>query len=107
MGTLDARIRRRLRATKPNQPELAKRLGRSQSWVSKYLSEGASLATIDDVVAIAAFLNTTVSALIDEKPMPPMPASQRQAQEVAQLWLRAEPHARRCVRDYLRTLDLG
>lgn len=105
MRALDGRIRQKLRAANPNQQQLAQRMGRSQSWVSKYLAGEGSLATIDDVVAIADFLMTTVSDLIDEKPAPPPTVLQSQAHKIAELWMRAKPRARQCVRDYLRTLD--
>jgi transcriptional regulator with XRE-family HTH domain len=52
---IDAEIRARLRTLAPNQIELAKRLGRSQGWVNKYLN-GAGHATIDDVIRIGAIL---------------------------------------------------
>lgn len=105
MGVLDTRIRLRLRAAKPNQQELAKRLGKSQSWVSKYIGNGGSQANIDDLAVIAEFLNMTVTALIDEKTTPTATALQRQAQEIARLWMQAKPRTRRCVREYLQTLN--
>jgi transcriptional regulator with XRE-family HTH domain len=105
MDELDRRVREKLRTAKPNQQQLAARLGRSQPWVSKYLAGGPAAATIDDIAAIAEFLNTTVSALIDEKPLPTMTSTQRRAQEIAALWIRAKPFARRCIHDYLKTFD--
>jgi transcriptional regulator with XRE-family HTH domain len=52
---VDTEIRERLRKLAPRQVELAKRLGRSQGWVNKYIN-GAGHATIDDVIRIAAIL---------------------------------------------------
>jgi transcriptional regulator with XRE-family HTH domain len=50
---LDALLRERLRALNPNQKEIAKRLGRSQGWLNKYLN-GTGKATIDDVIRLVA-----------------------------------------------------
>lgn len=52
---IDTEIRERLRKLNPKQIELAKRLGRSQGWLNKYIN-GAGHATIDDVIRIAAIL---------------------------------------------------
>lgn len=52
---IDTEIRERLRKFAPRQVELAKRLGRSQGWVNKYIN-GAGHATVDDVIRIAAVL---------------------------------------------------
>lgn len=55
---IDTEIRERLRKLgklAPRQGELAKRLGRSQGWLNKYI-HGAGHATIDDVIRIAAIL---------------------------------------------------
>jgi transcriptional regulator with XRE-family HTH domain len=50
---IDAEVRERLRKSEPNQIELAKRIGRSQGWVNKYMNGGGT-ATIDDLIRIAA-----------------------------------------------------
>jgi transcriptional regulator with XRE-family HTH domain len=105
MDAFDARVRQKVRAARPNQKQLAKELGRSQGWVSKYLSGGNATATIDDVAAMASFLNTTVSALVDERPYTPLTALERQAQQIATLWMRAKPSTRRCIREYLEMID--
>lgn len=55
---IDTEIRERLRKLgklAPRQGELAKRLGRSQGWLNKYI-HGAGHATIDDVIRIAAIV---------------------------------------------------
>lgn len=52
---IDTEIRDRLRKLAPNQIEFAKRLGRSQGWLNKYIN-GAGHATIDDVIRIGAIL---------------------------------------------------
>ena len=102
MGPMDARIRQQLRAARPNQRQLASRLGKSQSWVSKYLADGSVIADVDDLVAIAEFLGTSVTALINDPPArTTKTVLQRKAHDIAELWTRATPHARRGVRDYL------
>ena len=102
LGPADARIRQKLRATRPNQQKLAAKLGKSQSWVSKYLSDGNVIADPDDLVAIADFLGTTVQALISESPVAARKtARQRKGEEIAELWARAMPDVRRHVREYL------
>jgi transcriptional regulator with XRE-family HTH domain len=50
---IDVAIRARLRALDLPQKELADAVGRSKSWVSKYLS-GAGNATIDELIRILA-----------------------------------------------------
>lgn len=50
---IDDAIRERVRALDLKQKDLAKKIGRSPAWVSKYLS-GVGHATIDDLVRISA-----------------------------------------------------
>jgi transcriptional regulator with XRE-family HTH domain len=50
---LDAAFRKRLRQLNPYQKGIADRIGRSQSWLNKYLN-GAGKATIDDVIRLVA-----------------------------------------------------
>ena len=50
---IDEEIRERLRRLNPNQVEFAKRIGRSQGWLNKFMN-GAGHATIDDVIRITA-----------------------------------------------------
>lgn len=52
---IDAALRARLKAAKPNQEQFGKAIGRSKGWVNKYMN-GAGNATIDDAVRIAALL---------------------------------------------------
>jgi transcriptional regulator with XRE-family HTH domain len=52
---IDEEIRGKLRALGPHQTALARQIGRSTSWLNKYMN-GAGTATIDDVVRIAAAL---------------------------------------------------
>jgi transcriptional regulator with XRE-family HTH domain len=52
---IDAEIRSRLEKAGVNQVVLAAAIGRSQGWLSRYIS-GAGKATIDDIVRIAAAL---------------------------------------------------
>ena len=102
LGPADARIRQKLRAARPNQQKLAAKLGKSQSWVSKYLSDGNVVADPDHLVAIAEFLGTTIHVLVSESPIAPRKtALQRKAEAIAELWTRATPNARRHVREYL------
>ncbi len=102
LGPADARIRQRLRAARPNQQKLAAKLGKSQSWVSKYLRDGNVIADPDDLVTIAEFLGTSIDALISESPIAVRKtATQRKGEEIADLWTRATPNVRRYVRDYL------
>lgn len=107
IGPVDFRIRQKLRAARPNQQRLAAALGKSQSWVSKYLRGGNVIADPDDLVAIAEFLGTTVGALLQESAIAPRKtAAQRNAEDIAGLWTRAAPSTRRYVRDCLE-LDLS
>lgn len=52
---LDSEVRRRVRTANLNQAETAKRIGRSQAWLNKYM-HGAGHATIDDVFRLVAVL---------------------------------------------------
>lgn len=52
---IDEEIRARLRAADLNQVTFSAAIGRSQGWLSRYIS-GEGKATIDDVVRIAALL---------------------------------------------------
>lgn len=52
---IDEEIRARLRAADLNQVMFSAAIGRSQGWLSRYIS-GEGKATIDDVVRIAALL---------------------------------------------------
>ena len=60
---IDATFRKYLRDLNPNQKALAERIGRSPSWVNKYLN-GAGKATIDDVLRLVAI------ALLEFEPPP-------------------------------------
>ena len=107
LGPVDSRIRQKLRAARPNQQRLAAAMGKSQSWVSKYLRGGNVIADPDDLVAIAEFLATTVAALVQESAVAPRKtAAQRNAEDIADLWMRAAPSTRRYVRHCLE-LDLS
>ena len=102
LGPADAQIRQKLRAARPNQQKLAAKLGKSQSWVSKYLRDGNVIADPDHLVAIAEFLGTTIDALISQSPITVRrTATQRKGDEIADLWMRATPSVRRYVREYL------
>jgi transcriptional regulator with XRE-family HTH domain len=50
---LDAALRKHVRDLNPYQNGIAERIGRSQSWLNKYLN-GAGKATIDDVIRLVA-----------------------------------------------------
>lgn len=52
---IDAEIRGRLKQLGPNQKELAQGIGRSISWLNKYI-HGAGNAAIDDLIRIAALM---------------------------------------------------
>lgn len=102
LGPADVRVRQKLRAARPNQQKLAATLGKSQSWVSKYLRDGNVVADPDHLVAIAEFLGMTIGALISESSIAARKtATQRNGEEIADLWTRATPNVRRYVRDYL------
>ena len=103
LGPADSRIRQKLRAARPNQQQLAATLGRSQSWVSKYLSDGNVIADPDHLVAIAEFLGVTVTELIgDASPVSKKKTAARPRDaKITDLWTRASPKARRYVRQYL------
>ena len=70
MKGLDARIREKIRSARPHQKQLASHLGKSQTWVSKYLAGGSAAATIDDIVAMADFLNVDVAHLLGIESLP-------------------------------------
>lgn len=50
---IDQEFRERLKKLGPNQAALAAAIGRSQSWLNKYM-HGAGNATIDDLIRITA-----------------------------------------------------
>lgn len=52
---LDAAVRAKVRAAKPNQAEFAQAIGRSAGWLNKYM-QGVGNATLDDVVRMLALL---------------------------------------------------
>jgi transcriptional regulator with XRE-family HTH domain len=70
---LDAALRAFLRNYKPNQKQLAERIGHSQGWMNKYL-KGQGKATMDDVVRLLAIVVLGVEA-------PPLPAAKRRLLE--------------------------
>jgi hypothetical protein len=55
VGILDTFLRARLRESITNQKEVAKRIGRSQGWLNKYIN-GSGKATIDDVIRLVAIV---------------------------------------------------
>lgn len=60
---LDDALRAHLRTTALNQSELARRVGRKQAWLNKYIN-GQGHATIDDVIRLVAVLiGADVSAI--------------------------------------------
>lgn len=52
---LDAAVRARIKASRPNQAEFAQKIGRSAGWLNKYM-HGVGNATLDDVVRMLALL---------------------------------------------------
>ena len=52
---LDAALRARLKVADVHQSQFAKAIGRSPSWLNKYMN-GAGNATLDDVVRMVALL---------------------------------------------------
>src|SRR5437868_3502552 len=52
---LDAALRERLKLTSVHQTHLAQAIGRSPSWLNKYMN-GSGKATVDDVVRMVALL---------------------------------------------------
>lgn len=52
---LDAAVRARLKAARPNQMDFARTIGRSAGWLNKYM-HGAGNATLDDVIRMLALL---------------------------------------------------
>lgn len=52
---LDAAVRARIKAARPNQADFAQKIGRSAGWLNKYM-HGAGNATLDDVVRMLALL---------------------------------------------------
>jgi len=84
---LDAALRKHLRALKPNQKELAKRIGRSQGWMNKYLN-GVGKATLDDIIRLVAILVLRVES-------PPLTVEQRR---LLRDWETLSPSARKHVK---------
>ncbi len=62
---IDEEIRDRLRKLGPHQTTLAKRIGRSQGWLNKYMN-GSGTATVDDVIRIAATFIDVVTPSLSE-----------------------------------------
>jgi len=93
---IDAAFRERLRALKPHRKELAKRIGRSQGWLNKYIN-GAGKATIDDVIRLAAIVLLGVDS-------PPMTAEQRR---LLRDWDSLPPAGRRHVKQTLAVWRAG
>ncbi len=87
---LDAALRAFLRAYKPNQKQLAKRIGRSQGWMNKYL-QGRGKATLDDVVRLLAIVALGVEAA-------PLSAAKRRLLEG---WDQCSPSERRQLKTFL------
>ena len=90
---LEAALREFLRNHKPNQKQLAVRIGRSQGWMNKYL-KGQGKATMDDVVRLLAIVVLGVEA-------PPLPAAKRRLLET---WDVLSPSERRQLKGWLSLL---
>jgi len=87
---IDAALRERLRALKPNQKDLAKRIGRSQGWLNKFMN-GAGKATLDDMIRLTAIVVLGVDN-------PPLTAAQR---KFLSAWDALPLKGRRAVWQYL------
>jgi len=96
---IDAAIRERLRTLDLKQREVAKAVGRTPAWVSKYLS-GKGHATVDELIRIIA-IALDVEGMSDLerrlwkawKRLPP--ASQLDAVEWFEDWVRRESRVAR------------
>jgi len=99
---IDVAIRERLRKIDLKQREIAKAVGRTPAWVSKYLN-GKGHATVDDLIRIIA-LALEVEGLSDSerrllkawKRLPP--AAQVDAVEWFEDWVRREARVARTRR---------
>jgi transcriptional regulator with XRE-family HTH domain len=89
---IDREIRERLRQLKPQQIELAQRIGRSQGWVNKYLN-GVGHATIDDIIRIIAIVIGVDSPRLTD-------AERR----LLRVWRRLPPDRQQDVVDFLDTV---
>ncbi len=91
---IDLAIRERLRSLDLKQRDLAKAIGRSPAWVSKYLS-GVGHATVDDLIRIGAIaldvqgLSELERRLLNAWTRLP-PASQADAVKFFEDWVRRE-----------------
>src|SRR5262245_17803502 len=89
---LDPLFRARLRAMITNQKDIARRIGRTQTWLNKYIN-GAGKATIDDVVLLTALV------VLGAEAPPPLTAEQR---KLLRVWDALAPRARAHVKAYMR-----
>jgi transcriptional regulator with XRE-family HTH domain len=94
---IDAAIRKHLHALRPNQKEIAQRIGRSQGWLNKYL-KGAGKATIDDVIRLVAIIVLGVNG------PPPLTVGQRR---LLRNFAAAPPGVRAAVKQMLAAWARG
>jgi hypothetical protein len=92
---LDAAFRAFLKSFEPNEPQIAKQVGRSQSWLHKYL-RGKGKATIDDVVQLVAVIVHAGASAAS------VTASQR---ELLKMWHELTPENRNAVKKFVEHLN--
>lgn len=91
---IDAMLRIALRNLKPDQKAVAKRIGRSQGWLNKYL-DGRGKATIDDVIRLVAVV------MLDVDASPPLTRDQR---KLLRLWAASSPSDRKAAMTVLKRM---
>jgi transcriptional regulator with XRE-family HTH domain len=71
--------------------------------ISKY-EKGDINIDLDVIVAFAAVFRVSMATLIDDAPLPPLTEDQREAQQIAEWWVRLPPEQRTPVRKLLESM---
>lgn len=97
MGQLDARVRARVKAwvsAQMTQAEFGRRIGRNDSWVSRYFDENHD-ADLDTIAKMAEACGHTIFQALDSQP-------DSTEAEVIERWRLLKPSSRKLALELLR-----